>query len=91
MSSSNLLVVPRVSVPEVDETRSVSLPPAGARGLDRVLPAEIPFLASDIFTFFLINIRGFVTHEAELNAVLESFEFPRLSASTRRSCLGKGS
>ncbi len=53
-------------------------PPTGARDLDRAAPVANSLLDTEIFTFFFINLRGFVTHEAELNAVLVSLDYPTL-------------
>jgi len=50
-------------------------PPAGS-GQPAPNPAEVSVLDVENFTFFLLNLRGFVSHSAELEHVLEFLDFP---------------
>ena len=51
-------------------------PLIGAWGTDRAEPVASSPLEAESFNFLFLNLRGFVSHEAELNVVLESLDFP---------------
>ena len=49
---------------------------AGVCGQSAVAPVAQFHLDTEMFTFFFINLRGFVSHKAELEATLEELNFP---------------
>ena len=55
--------------------RVSSLPSVGC-GKSQSSPTESNAVSVEQFSFFLINLRGFVSHNAELAAVIEELSFP---------------
>ena len=54
-----------------------SFAPAGASSQSLADPAvSLYSILSETFTFYFINIRGFISHHAELTAILETLNFP---------------
>ena len=67
--------VPAASPPKEMMPRDVSSPSVGC-GQSQRSPTEPCVVNVEQFSFFLLNLRGFVSHSAELVAVIEELGFP---------------
>eukprot|EP00973_Karenia_brevis_P037889 5225596-Karenia_brevis.AAC.1 len=50
--------------------------PADVCGQSQTLSADLE--SSEVFSVYFINIRGFISHRAELTATLEALNYPTL-------------
>ena len=67
--------VPAASPPKETMPRDVSSPSVGC-GQSQRSPTEPSVVNVEQFSFFLLNLRGFISHSAELVGVIEELGFP---------------